>query len=258
MPVSRSSNSGSLPRAAPVLVEQPLVGELALRVLVQRLHVGVRGRGVEVVVALLDVLAVVALRARQAEEPLLQDRILSVPERDREADVLVAVGNAHQTVLAPAVGARAGVLVRKVVPGRAVRAVVLAHRAPLPLGEVGPPALPVLRALRVLLEADAFGIERSTAVMRRAFARVARTDAVDPEHLADRPGLERAAARRVRRVAVGDLGDVAEAGLVEMGHQRREERARAASRIASAPPPRTRTHASTNAPSSQGHAVPWW
>src|SRR6185436_1083766 len=41
-------------------------------------------------------------------------------------------------------------------------------------------------------------------------------DSIEPQRLADGPRLERAAARRVRRVAVGDLGKMAEARIVEM------------------------------------------
>ena len=68
---------------------------LRLRVLVEVLQVGVRRRRVEVEPVLLDVLAVVALGVRQAEEALLQDRVLPVPEREGEADALVAVGDAQ-------------------------------------------------------------------------------------------------------------------------------------------------------------------
>ena len=97
---------------------------------------------VEVEVVLLDVLAVVALAVGQAEEPLLEDRILAVPQRQREAEPLLVVGDAGQPVLAPAVGARAGLVVAEVVPGVARLAVVLAHRAPLPLAEVRSPLPP--------------------------------------------------------------------------------------------------------------------
>src|SRR5690606_15792761 len=88
----------------------------------------------------------------EAEEALLEDRIALVPQRDREADVLVAVAEAGEPVLTPAVGARARVVVRQVGPGGAVRAVVLAHRAPLTLAEIGPPALPVAQPSFVLAE----------------------------------------------------------------------------------------------------------
>src|SRR5262249_883123 len=49
-------------------------------------------------------------------------------------------------------------VVGEVVPGVAVGGVVLADRAPLPLGQVRPPALPVADALAVLREAEAFGV----------------------------------------------------------------------------------------------------
>ena len=52
---------GALAAAAAVLLDQPAVGKLRLRVLVEELHVRVRRRVVEVEVVLLDVLAVVAL-----------------------------------------------------------------------------------------------------------------------------------------------------------------------------------------------------
>ena len=137
--------------AAPVLLDQPRVGKRALRVLVEHLQVGVRRRGVEVVVELLDVLAVVALAVGQAEEALLEDRVLAVPQGQRQAEALLVVAEAGQAVLAPAVGAAAGVVVGEVVPGVAVGAVVLADGAPLALAQVRPPPLPRLSADTVFL-----------------------------------------------------------------------------------------------------------
>ena len=95
-------------------------------------------RRVEVVVVLLDVLAVVALAAGQPEQPLLQDRVGAVPEGEGEAEPLLLVGDAQETVFAPAVGAGAGVVVREGIPGRAEFGVVLADGAPLPLRRYGP------------------------------------------------------------------------------------------------------------------------
>jgi hypothetical protein len=60
---------------------------------------------VEVEVVLLHVFAVVALAVGQAEEALLEDRVLPVPEGDREAELLLVVGEPGQTVFPPAVGA---------------------------------------------------------------------------------------------------------------------------------------------------------
>src|SRR5262249_45470679 len=111
--------------------------------LVQRAHVRVSRGAVEVEVALLHVLAVIPLVSRQAEEPLLENVVTLVPERHGEADTLVVVGNAEEAILAPAVCPRTRVLVGEVLPGRPVRGLVLPNRAPLPLGEIRPPALPV-------------------------------------------------------------------------------------------------------------------
>src|SRR5262249_40288213 len=94
-------------------------------------------------IILLDVLSVVALLICQAEHPLLEDGVLFIPERDGQANVLPVVTEAAQTVLVPAVGAAAGVVVGEVVPGVPVGAVVLAHGPPRALAQVGAPALPV-------------------------------------------------------------------------------------------------------------------
>src|SRR4029079_17898012 len=114
-----------------------------LRILVEKLHVGVRRRAVRVEVALLDIFSVVAFAARQAEEPFFEDGIAAVPQRDRETDPLMAIGDPGEAILVPAIGARARVVVREVVPCGAIRAVVLAHAAPGALAEIRAPALPV-------------------------------------------------------------------------------------------------------------------
>ena len=121
--------------------------EIGVRELVQRISVAVlqvraRRSGVEVEVVLLHVLTVIALGVRQSEHPLLQDRIDPVPERNREAQALVVVAEAGDSVLAPFVRARASLVVAEVVPRVAVVAVVLPHRSPLPLAEVRTPPLP--------------------------------------------------------------------------------------------------------------------
>jgi hypothetical protein len=77
----------------------------------------VRRRGVKVEVVLLDVLAVIALAACQAEEPFLEDRVLAISQGERKADGLMAVADAADAILPPAIRSRAGVIVREVVPG---------------------------------------------------------------------------------------------------------------------------------------------
>ncbi len=127
---------------ARVLLDQRLVREAALRIAVQRLEVRARRRRVEVRIDLLDVLAVVALRPAQPEQPLLQDRIDPVPERQGQVQPSELVADPEEPILAPAVGARPGVVMRQVGPRRAVRGVVLPHGAPLAIREVWTPASP--------------------------------------------------------------------------------------------------------------------
>ncbi len=141
-------------------VDQVRVGIRALRILVQILHVRVAGDVVEVEVVLLDVLAVIAFVAGQAEHPLLEDRVGAVPQREREAQLLLVVADAGDAVLAPAVGARARVIVRQVLPRGPVGAVVLAHRAPLPLGQIRAPQAPRAPCPRVLRQSLFFRGQR--------------------------------------------------------------------------------------------------
>src|SRR5437773_7065726 len=69
----------------------------------------------------------------------------------------MAVAEAGEAVFVPAVRARPSRIVRKVIPGVAVGAVILADGAPCALGEIRAPALPVRRAPSRLVEATAFG-----------------------------------------------------------------------------------------------------
>ena len=115
-----------------------------------------RRRAVEVEVVLLHILAVIALRIGQAEQPFLQDRVLAVPQGEREAEDLPVVADAAEPVLAPAIGPRPRLVVREVVPGIAAGAVVFAHRAPLPFRQVGAPAAPGGIAVTALGKASMF------------------------------------------------------------------------------------------------------
>ena len=130
--------------AAAVLAHQPLVRVLRLRVLVQVLHVAVGRSAIDVEVVLLQVFAMVALGRDQPERAFLQDRVSTVPQRQRKAQQLVLIRDASQAVFAPTVGLAAGHVVREMVPGCAAAAVVLADRSPGPLAEVRPPSVPRL------------------------------------------------------------------------------------------------------------------
>jgi hypothetical protein len=149
---------GLVPATAAVLLAQAGVRELGLRILVEGLEVGAGGGGVEVEVALLDVLAVVALGVGESEKAFLEDRILAVPQGHGEAQPALVIAQAQEAVLAPAVGPAAGVVVGQVAPGVAVGGVVLAHRPPLALRQVRSPALPVAQPAGVLRQAATLGV----------------------------------------------------------------------------------------------------
>jgi hypothetical protein len=131
-----------VPPAALALLAQFLVREARVRVLVEELQVRVRRGGVEVVVHLLHVFAVIPLLVLQPKESLLEDRVFAVPQRDRETQVLHVVADPAEAVLAPPVRAAVRVPEGEVRPRVAGGRVVLAHGAPLAVGEVWPPPPP--------------------------------------------------------------------------------------------------------------------
>ncbi len=144
-----------------VFFQELEVRELGLGIFVEHAHVAVCGSGVQIEIALLDILAVVALIAGEAEEPLFEDRILAIPKAKSKADELVTIAEAADAVFAPAIGAGVGMLERKEFPGGAVGAVILPNRAPLAVGEIGAPALPVLFSLACFFQTMVFRGEES-------------------------------------------------------------------------------------------------
>ena len=150
-----------LPAPAPVGLDQVVVGVGRLRILVEVLHIRMGRRAVEVEVILLDILAMVGFAVGQPEQAFLEDRILAIPQGQREAQALVVIANAGQTILAPAIGARAGLIVGEVIPGVTTVAVVLAHRAPLALAQVRSPLLPGNLLLSSLCKSNLFCTHRT-------------------------------------------------------------------------------------------------
>src|SRR4029077_20047148 len=97
---------------------------------------------VEGEVIFLYVFAVISLAVGQAEQAFFEDRIAAIPQGDAKTQELLGIADPGQSILAPAVCPRAGLVMTEVLPGAPIRAVVLANRSPLPLAEVGPPLLP--------------------------------------------------------------------------------------------------------------------
>ena len=161
-----------LAKAAPrVFLSEPAIREFGLRILVEVLHVGVGRRAVEIEVALFHILSVISLLAGDAEKALLENRVAAIPERDREADQLVPVGNAGDAVFVPAISLRAGVLMRERSPGVLIAAVVFANRSPGALAEVRTPTFPVTNTAVRFLDAMFFrsqGTPHAAAAGREA------------------------------------------------------------------------------------------
>ncbi len=102
----------------------------------------------------------VALRASQAKETLLQEWVAFVPESNGQAYVLKTVAHPPQAIFVPAVSPASSVFVGEVIPGLASGAVVLAHRAPGALAEVRAPMLPIGQARFRIGQATVFsGLE---------------------------------------------------------------------------------------------------
>src|SRR4051812_32489955 len=110
-----------------------------------------RGR-VERPPVLLHVLAVIALGVGETEQSLFQDRVVAVPQRHAEAQVLPPIAQPRDAVLAPPVRARARVIVGERVPRGSAGAVVLTHGPPLPSRDVRPPPLPPRRPVAVVVQ----------------------------------------------------------------------------------------------------------
>ena len=136
----------------PVRVDEVLIGERALRVVITPPVPRVARQRVQVPPVLLHVLAVVALRPGQPERPLLEDRVLAVPQGQPQAQPLLHIAEPGQPILPPAVGPGPRVIMRQVIPRLAVRAVVLAHRAPLPLADIRSPLVPLARLAQPVLQ----------------------------------------------------------------------------------------------------------
>ena len=103
----------------------------------------------------------VALGTSESKQPLFENRIAAIPERQREAKPALAIANAQQTIFTPAIGSTASLVVRELLPGIAVLGVIFPDRSPLSLGQIRPPALPVALARPAFVEPLRFCIAHS-------------------------------------------------------------------------------------------------
>src|SRR5205823_6674186 len=96
----------------------------------------------------------------QAEEAFFENGIAAVPKSEPEAKPALPIANPQQAVLAPTVGATAGMIVRKVPPARPIDGVVLTNSSPLPLGQIRTPTFPIFLPVVVFLEPLIFSAGR--------------------------------------------------------------------------------------------------
>src|SRR5262245_30265128 len=127
---------------AAIFFDEPGIGKRALRILVKHLEISMRRRGVQVVVELLRVFAVIALAIGEAKKTLLQNSVLAIPESQRQTDSLMIVAEAGDAILTPTIGTTARLVVTEVIPGSSIWTIILANRSPLALAQVGSPEPP--------------------------------------------------------------------------------------------------------------------
>ena len=131
-------------------LQQLLIRKRSLRILIQRLHIGMCGRGIQVVIQLFYIFPMVPFRPGQPEEPLLQNRVLPIPKRQRKAQPPFAIADTEQAIFAPAIRPAARMIVRQIAPALAGGGVIFPHRAPLTLRQIRPPPFPIGLARRVV------------------------------------------------------------------------------------------------------------
>lgn len=74
----------------------------------------------------------IAFAVGRAEQAFLKDCVVTVPERKRETGPLFLIADASQSVLAPPIGAGAGLVMGEEISDVPVVAIILLHGAPVP------------------------------------------------------------------------------------------------------------------------------
>lgn len=118
---------GDLAGTIDILRDELFIWKFLLWILVQEFHIRMRRCGVEIVVEFFYVFAMVSLLSRDAIKTLLENGVYTVPERHRETNALVIVGESSKTIFSPSISAGAGVLMREVSPSITISRVVFAN-----------------------------------------------------------------------------------------------------------------------------------
>jgi hypothetical protein len=118
------------------------------------------GCGVKIVVVLFNIFSMVAFMAVQSEQSFLKDSVLSVPESQRQTEILLIVRNSGDSIFSPSIGSTASMVVWEIFPGGAEPAVVLSYGAPLPLCQIRTPLPPRVPGAIALCQALLLFIHR--------------------------------------------------------------------------------------------------
>src|SRR5271166_7859 len=124
------------------LLDQLLVRIFPLRILVEHTHVAMGGGVIEVEPILFYILAMISFAASEAEHALFQNGIAAVPKCQCKNQQLIPIANPGNTILAPAIGLAACLIMGKKIPSVPVRTIVLPNSSPGPVADVGPPFPP--------------------------------------------------------------------------------------------------------------------
>src|SRR4029450_9636053 len=137
-----------------VLINQPLIRKRLLRIVISPAQPGMTRQPIQIPPILLHILAMISLRPGQAEHALLQDRINTVPPRQRKTQIMMNIRQPGHTIFIPSVRPRPRMIMRKEAPGIAIVAVVLAYGAPGALREVWAPLIPRIGLRQIVLRAS--------------------------------------------------------------------------------------------------------
>src|SRR6516225_7670882 len=90
---------GFLFSPASIFLDELSVRKCVLRIFIESSQVGMGWSRIKVVIDLFDIFAVVSLAVREAEQPLLQNRVFSIPDHKGQANALMSVAESADSVL---------------------------------------------------------------------------------------------------------------------------------------------------------------
>src|SRR4029077_10195738 len=167
--VTSMFTAAGLIRAYSTKMSKWRIRKFRLRIFVEHFQIGMGRCGVQVVIELLAIFSVIALRIGKAKETLFENWITPVPESEGETEPLMVIAEAGESIFAPTVSTAARLVVGKISPRIAIRAIVLAHGAPLAFAQVRPPFAPetILRfVVLLLLDSEKFGLSGKSGAVQ--------------------------------------------------------------------------------------------